>query len=126
MTKPEIKVEGARELKAALRKIEGGIADLKEAHADAAHIVEVRAVELVPYVSGNLAGSIRSSGTQAGGVVRSGAARVPYAGVIHFGWAARNIRPQPFLYDALDDRTDEVIETYEKQINKLIKANGLD
>ena len=125
MTKPEIEVEGARQLKRALRQVEGGTSDLKEIHAKAAKIVEGAALPLVPRRSGRLADTLRSSGIASGGVVRAGFAKVPYAGPIHFGWAARNISPQPFLYDALDARRGEVIAAYEDNVKKLIKKHGL-
>ncbi|WP_395153723.1 HK97 gp10 family phage protein [Ilumatobacter sp.] len=126
MTKPSIEVEGARQLKRALRQIEGGTSDLKEIHAKAAKIVEDAAVPLVPRRTGRLAASVRSSGIASGGVVRAGFAKVPYAGPIHFGWPKRNISPQPFLYDALDQRRGEVIGVYEDNVKKLIKKNNLD
>ena len=126
MTKPSITVEGAGDLRKALRKIEGGIADLKAAHAESAVVVEKRAEQLVPYRTGTLAASIRSSGQAAGGVVRAGKASVPYAGVIHFGWKAHNIKPRPFLYDALDQRRNEVLDVYESRVGSLIHQHGLD
>lgn len=125
MTKPSIRVDGAKELRKALRKVEGGIADLKGVHADAAKVVEERAGQIVPRRSGRLATSIRSSGQATGGVVRAGRASVPYAGVIHFGSPKRNIKPQPFLYDALDDRGNEVVEVFEKRVKTLISRHGL-
>lgn len=126
MTRPEIKVDGARELRRALKQFEGGIADLKAAHADAAAVVEDRAEELVPRLTGLLEGSIRSSGQASSGIVRAGTASVPYAGPIHFGWPGHNIEPQPFLYDALDDRTTQVIESYERHVDGLIDRYGLN
>ena len=126
MTGPSIEVEGARQLKRALRQIEGGTSDLKAIHGKAAKIVEDAARPLTPRRTGRLAASVRSSGVASGGVVRAGFAKVPYAGPIHFGWAKRNIAPQPFLYEALDSRSAEVIRTYEDGVNKLIKENGLD
>ena len=126
MTRPEIKVEGAKQLKKKLRQIEGGMADLKAIHAEAAEVVELQATSLVPRRTGKLESTIRSSGTQSAGVVRAGFARVPYAGVIHFGWPGHNIEPQPFLYDALDDRRDEVFDVYQDRVDALIKKNGLD
>lgn len=125
MTKPSIQVDGAKELRRALKAVDGGIADLKAAHAESAEVVERRAEQLVPRVSGLLESTIRSAGQAAGGVVRAGRASVPYAGPIHFGWAARNIEPQPFLYDALDDRRREVVEVYEDRVGKLIRKHGL-
>lgn len=125
MTKPSIEVEGAKELRRALKQIDSGTADLKKVHADAAAVVEQAAGTFVPRRSGRLAGSIRSTGQAGAGVVRAGKAAIPYAGPIHFGWAAHNIAPQPFLYDALDQRRDEVIALYEDAVDKLIKDNGL-
>ena len=63
MARPEIKVEGARELKKALRAVENGTADLKQVHADAALVVEQRATQLVPRRLGVLASSLRSTGS---------------------------------------------------------------
>ena len=126
MTKPSLTVNGADELRKALRQFDDGAADLKAAHAESAKIVEQRAVQLVPRRSGALAGSIRSTGQARQGVVRSGRASVRWAGPIHFGWPARNIAPQPFLYDALDDRVGEVIDVYQKRVAGLIKKYDLD
>lgn len=126
MTRPDLKVEGARELRKALKRVEGGVADLKAVHAEAAKIVETDAKRIVPKRTGRLEGSIRSSGQASQGVVRAGRASLPYAGVIHFGWPAHNISPQPFLYDAVDARHDEVIDTYRDRVNQLIKQHGLD
>jgi len=125
MTRPEIKIEGAKQLQRALRQVEGGTANLKDAHDAGAKIVEREAVRIVPRRSGVLAGSLRSSGQARQGVVRAGRAAVPYAGVIHFGWAKRNIAPQPYLYDAVDSRRQEVLDAYGVDVNKVIKANGL-
>jgi hypothetical protein len=126
VTKPSITVEGAKQLQRALRQVEGGMADLKSAHAEAAKIVERQAEAIAPRRSGPLAASVRSSGQARQGVVRAGKAAVPYAAVIHFGYSARNIAPQPFLYDALDARRTEVIATYNSHVNKIIKKNDLN
>lgn len=126
MTRPEIKIEGAKQLQRALRQVEGGTASLKDAHLAGAKIVEREAVWIAPRRSGVLAGDVRSSGQVRQGVVRAGRASVLYAGVIHFGWPKRNIAPQPYLYDAVDSRRQEVLDVYGVQVNKAIKANGLD
>lgn len=126
MTKPTIKVDGARDLRRALKAVDGGITDLKRAHADAAEVVEQRASELVPVLDGILDSSIRSAGQAAGGIVRAGSASVRYAGPIHFGWPARGIAPQPFLYDALDDRANQVLEVYEDRVGQVIRKHGLN
>lgn len=126
MAKVDIRVEGADELRRALRGVADGTDDLKAVHLEAGELVVGRATQIVPRRSGTLGASIRAGAQARQGVVRAGKAAVPYAGVIHFGWAKRNIRPQPFLYDALDDRRREVIETYEAGVQGLLKRHDLD
>ena len=125
MTKPSLTIEGADELRKRLRQFETGTADLKAANAAGAKIVERQAERIAPKRSGRLAGNIRSTGQARQGVVRAGGARVPYAGPIHFGWAARGIKPQPFLYDALDARREAVVAEYSKQVKELTKKYDL-
>lgn len=122
----KIEIQGLRELNRAFRSLgREATGELKGVHLDAAKIVEERARQIVPKRTGRLAGTLRSAGTMRGANVRAGFARVPYAGPIHFGWARRNIRPQPFLYDALDERRSEVLDAYEKNLKRLIRKHDL-
>lgn len=127
-----VRIEGLKETQKKVRKIlddmdrDAAKGELKSMNTAAAEIVAGRALQLVPVRSGRLRDTVRPSGTQKSARVRAGFARVPYAGPIHFGWAARNITPQPFLYDALDARRREVLDHYDSQIGKLIKKYGLD
>lgn len=127
-----VKVEGAKEVRARLRRLHDATdranarGELRRLHIDLAEMVKARAVQLVPERTGRLKATIRASGTQKGGRVRAGFKRVPYAGPIHFGWAALGITPQPFLYEALDDRRSEVYDAYVGQLERMIKAYGLD
>jgi hypothetical protein len=58
---------------------------IKAAGKAAAEPVAGRARSSVPYQSGRLGGSVRTSGTRTGAAVRMGSASVPYAGWIDFG-----------------------------------------
>jgi HK97 gp10 family phage protein len=126
------KITGEREVRAKIRKLQDSVSknsaksDLKGFHAEGAKIVERDAVSRAPVRGGGLRSSLRSSGTQRSGVVRAGRASIPYAGPIHFGWRARNIRPQPFMYDALDARRDEVVKVFDKGVADLIRKYKLD
>jgi hypothetical protein len=51
---------------------------------------------------------------------------VLYAGPIHFGWPARNIQPNPFIYEVLDGRRQEVYALYADRISQLIVKYDLD
>ena len=113
-------ITGLADVNKALRSMSKDTRDsMKETHKRAAEIVIQGAKRYVPVVTGRLAASIRNSSTQRMGRVRVGSASVPYAGPIHFGWPARQIKPQPFIYDALDGRRREVAAVYVKRIDEL-------
>jgi len=119
-----IQVEGGRELRKSMRAAGDKMHDLKSLHLRLADDVSDTAKTLVPVRTGRLQRSIRGAGTKTFAAVRAGNNRargVPYAPVIHFGWALRGIKPQPFLYEALDDRRQEVIETYNAEVRSLVK-----
>jgi hypothetical protein len=109
--------------------------DLKWLHQDLAEIVANRAEALAPVRTGRLKQSIRAAGTKTAGRVRAGFKRVPWTGPVHFGWATRPdaakgwrggpIHPNPFLYDALDERHNQVFETYFEGIKKIQRKAGL-
>ena len=71
--------------------------DLSPADRKTGALIAGRAAARAPHRSGRLAASIRPHSTT-GGVSLS--ANVPYSGVIHWGWPARNIRAHTFLVDA--------------------------
>jgi len=122
----QVSVEGARELRKALKTVgDEAKAGLKDVNLEVAEIVARAAVTKVPSRSGALRETVRAAGAQTRASVKAGFKKVPYAGVIHFGWPARGILPRPFLYDALDARRDEVMEAYTDGMADLIKKNGL-
>ena len=127
MAQPAIRVEGARETRRAFREIGDDMSDLRELHKRLADDVAGTAKTKVPVRSGRLQRSIRGSGTKTAARVRAGNNRksgptsVLYSGPIHFGWGARGIRPQPFMYEALDDRRQEVVDTYNRQVREIIR-----
>ncbi len=121
-----VKIQGLREVQRALGDLSGDLKnEMKPTHLKAAQIVLPEAQRLAPFRTGNLSASLRASATRTGGRIRAGSAAVPYAGPIHFGWPARSIRPQPFVYEALDPRRDEVLEVYTKRLNELIVSYGI-
>lgn len=122
-----IRVEGARELRARIRKMERKDLkdELKRANKEAAETVADRArTRTVPVQSGDLKKAIKALGSQTKGRVKVGGARAntrDYAGVIHYGDPGRGIRAQPFLHEAASDEWDEVVEKYEKAMRNIAK-----
>ncbi len=119
--KPAVKVVGAAEFRKAMRNMGADLKDLTAINRRAAETVAEAARDGAPVLTGALRGSVKSRATQKRGSVQAGSKGVVYAGPIHFGWPARNIKPQPFLYDALDDRRDAVVDAYEQHIEALVQ-----
>ena len=115
-------VTGLKELNRALTRMGASVEDLKRVSESAASLVAERAIQRVPVRKGRLRSSIKSRGTKTAGIVKAGrGGAVPYAGPIHFGWHARNIEPNPFLYLALDERRGEVVRKYNDAVGDLVK-----
>ena len=108
-----VEVEGARELRRIATKVAGpeAKATLKKGHKAAAELVAPTAQAKAPKRTGTLAANIRPLGSVTKAQVAVGGARVPYAGPIHGGWAARNIAPQPFLTDAVSEEWPQIYES---------------
>lgn len=129
-----IRVDGARELRRALKKAGIDLKDeIKAAHrGGVADKVITRARTTVPIAPpasmttakpGLLRDSLRSAGTQTAAIARAGKKRVPYAGPIQWGgWHRRNIRPSLFLTRAAADTEPEWVKDYEEKFDKIREA----
>jgi hypothetical protein len=124
-----VKIEGLSKLQRDLRKLSTDALDLNkeeflETNKRVAEIIIGESKKYVPVLTGALAQSVRNASTKKSAKVRAGNVGVPYAGPIHFGWPSRGIRPNPFFYDAIDNRRDEVRDRYVDLVDKLtIKYN---
>lgn len=119
-----VKIEGLSKLQRDLRKLSTDALDLNkeeflETNKRVAEIIIGESKKYVPVLTGALAQSVRNASTKKSAKVRAGNIGVPYAGPIHFGWPSRGIRPNPFFYDAIDNRRDEVRDRYVDLVDKL-------
>ena len=120
MAQPTVQVDGARELRRTLKRADDDLGDLKDANQRAGQLVANAASQRAPRRTGALAGVIRASRAAASATVKAGGARVPYAGVIHWGWPARNIQAQPFLSDAATSTEAQWLPIYESDIDRIV------
>lgn len=116
-----IRIEGQRELRRTLRQAGDDLEDLKAAHKAAAEVAAGGAKPLVPVRSGQLAATIRPGGTKTSALIRAGKKAVPYAGPIHWGWAARGIEPAPFLADGAKNTESTWVELFYQAMEKALK-----
>jgi len=120
MGRTAIEVDGARQLRASLKRAGLDVQDLKDAHRAVAEMVKDRAAPAAPRRTGRLAGSLRAAGTQREAIVRAGGARVPYANPIHWGWPARHIAAQRFISDAVLRNEDPALDMYLHALETII------
>lgn len=122
----QVKVYGGRALRTALRQAEGNLKDLTALNQQAATIVIRRAEQKAPRRTGALKRSLTPARAATRATVRS---NLVYAGVIHFGWPARNIPANPFVFQAAQATEREWAPLYTKGMQDLCdqvagSANG--
>lgn len=121
-----IQVQGAKELRATLKRAGEDLGDLKAAHAEAAQLVTGVSRARAPKRSGRLASNVRGSGAATAATIRVGGASVPYAGPIHYGWPAHNIEPQPFITEAAQSTEPAWVALYDRAVEKILdRVKGL-
>jgi hypothetical protein len=110
-----VRVDGLRELRRDLKAIDRSAPrELNKAAKRVGQKVADRAAYYAPKDSGTLANSI---------TVRS---PLPYAAPIHWGWPSRNIRPQPFIARAAEEKQEEYAEELKDKMNDVIRRYDLD
>ena len=126
MSKPIMRVDGARQLRATMKAAGADLSDLNAVNKRTASLVSAEAVGRSPRRSGALAATVRPAGTRTAAIVRAGRASVPYANVIEFGWPARGIEAQPFVYEAAQAKEPQWTSFYEGEIAKIVdRVRGL-
>lgn len=148
MTTPDfgrgtVRVQGARELRRALKDAGEDLKDLSRINKEASSIVAAAAKSRAPVggkqrrsgrnvAGGRLAKSIRARGTRTAGIVSAGGKAVPYAGAIHWGrhyWPRKGharatpspIAPRYYISDAAASTQPEWVDLYETHIDELIE-----
>lgn len=127
MARQRVVIEGDDELRELLTGIVAGVEDLREVGAGAAKLIADRAYQQAPEDSGTLRADIRTFATKRNAGVRVGRKRLPYVGPVVGGHGAPGatrpqggyVLPNPFIFDAADQRARAVIENYESFVDDL-------
>jgi len=124
MSRPTVEIEGLNKLLRALEKLDDEAKQsFKDVGGRVGKLVAEQGREEAPVRSGALQRTIRAVNTGRGAKVRAGTAKVPYAGPIHFGWRSRNIKPNNFLYRAVDKKVDVALDMYLEEVHKIWNRN---
>lgn len=120
------RIEGLYEVQRQLTRLgKAAKDDMKPAHLASAELVVMNAKPMAPVLTGRLQQSLRAFARQRAGIVRAGNTSVPYAGPIVFGWPARAIKPNPFIYEAADERRAQIAAIYSKRMDEVIAKHFL-
>lgn len=114
-----VKVTGLREVTRSLKQYSGAVDDLKEANARIGSKVAQTAIATTPKLTGRLASTIRSNRAQNRISLKAGGARVPYAGIIEYGWPDRGIEAQPYLRRAAWTERRYIVTQYSANLEDL-------
>lgn len=120
-----IRIENLKKIIRQMEKAGADAQDMKDLMYEVGTLVVNGAAGLVPVRSGRLAGNIRASKAKTKAIVRAGGARVPYAGVIHYGWPAHNIVANEFLDKAREDRKQQIVSTISDGIDDILRKVDL-
>lgn len=118
-----VRVEGLSRTLRSLRKAGADVQDMKDLMHEIGSLI-VRAAD-PPKLSGTLDSTIRAGRGATKAVVRAGGAKAKYAGVINYGWPARNIVATRFLNEAADRQSGEAFATLDRGIADIIRRNDL-
>lgn len=121
MPSPQVQIQGARELRAALKRAGVDLVDLKAANAAVSAFIASRAANRAPRRTGHLAGTLRGNKAAGRAQVLAGRAAVPYAGPIHWGWASRGITAQPWIAETAKDTEHQWLTQYQNAIDDIIR-----
>lgn len=120
-----IRVTGLRKTVRALEAAGVQAQDMKDLMHSLGVIVVSAARPNAPALSGALRGTLRAGRGKTKAVVRAGGARVPYAGVQHYGWPARGIKATNFLTDAVQSTRSQTFAALDEGIGDLLKKQNL-
>lgn len=115
---PVIRVENARELRAAMRRAGVSVQDLKDANTAVGEFVVAGSRPRAPRRTGRLAAAERASRTVAKASVL---VATPYAAPIHWGWPARHIAAQPWVSEFAQESEPAWLGIITKALDELVE-----
>lgn len=117
---PTFTVVGLNQMIRDMRRAGNDVNKFKHVHGDIGEMVAARAKQLAPKKTGKLAGSIKSRPTQRLTKIHYGGARIPYAGLIHWGSPKRGIKGSRFVTRAAKETEPQWTNLYLQEIEKIL------
>lgn len=127
MAEYAFRVDGLNSAIRAATKAGADSESMRELMHSIGEIVAGRGRALAPARSRKMIASIRAGRGKTKAVVRTGfeSKRLPYAGVVHYGWPAHHIKPNQFMLKAIEQTRGEVITRLETGLGEILDRNNL-
>ena len=122
----EINLIGVKEAQAAIDKLAVELEKNITLNKELSTTLAQKASAMAPRLTGALASSVVGNPSEQKAQILAGSSAVPYAGVIEYGWPAKNIQARPYLTKAVNDNMNYIIAKYEDNIKDNIKRYNLN
>ncbi|MFB6726793.1 hypothetical protein ACFCV3_41880 [Kribbella sp. NPDC056345] len=120
-----VRVDGLKKLVRELEGLGADIADLKDAFGNIAKRGATVTAGFVPSLTGRLKATVRGNRAKNKAVVTVGRATRPYAGIVNYGWEARNIAPAEFTRKTDDVMQPVAVSEITDSLQQIIRKRGL-
>lgn len=121
----KVTVKGIGRLNRALAKAGSDAQNMRDLMHSIGMIAVRDAQGRVPYDTGQLQASIRAGRGKTKAVVRAGGARVPYAGVIHYGTPGGEYSPSPYLLTAIQAQRGRILDRFNQGLDEILRDADL-
>ena len=105
-----------------MRSAEVDVDELKDVTIAAGALAAAAIRPLVPVRTGRLAASLRPNKAARRSTITVGRASLPYAGPVHWGWAAHGIEPNEFGPRGLEQAEPAITALYLAGIEKIVDS----
>jgi phage gpG-like protein len=126
MAEADISIQGVKEVTDSLKRMARDLESNLDLNKELSTTLSQKASAMAPRLTGALASSVAGNPSAEKAQILAGSAAVPYAGVIEYGWPAKNREAKPYLNPAVNDNMGYIIEKYNDSIQKAIKQYDLN
>ena len=126
MAEVNISIQGIKEVTDSLNKMARDLESNIELNKELSTTLSQKASALAPKLTGALASSVVGNPSAEKAQILAGSAAVPYAGVIEYGWPAKNKEARPYLTPAVNNNIGYIIEKYNDSIQKAVQKYNLN
>jgi len=119
-------VKGVNEVKDLMSKFGNELENNLTLNKELSYELAQKASAIAPRLTGALASTVVGNPSEKKAQILAGSAAVPYAGVIEYGWPAKNKEAKPYLRTAVKENMGYIIARYENSIEEAIKKYNLN